>query len=245
MTDSIAVIDQEAVGNSLPQAQSTEIEIKNAPVYTDDGKLTEQDQADLRRYENTISQGKDTFLKVGKALAAICDRHLYRENYSTFAEYCSKKWGFSAKHGYRLIKAAETCDDLSSMDDIEVLLPRCGREARAYEGLSREQKHTVNVEATKKSGGKAPSAKVIEQEAAQFKRARPTDRQEERKIKTEKENLAIEAKDDGYTENDRVFLKYEDVCEYLRDLPPGTLNKLEKRNWLSANEEVAALLEKQ
>jgi hypothetical protein len=44
-------------------------------------------------------------------------------------------------------------------------------------------------------------------------------------------------------ENTIMFLKYEEICDYLRDLEPGVLTKLEKDHWIDANNEIASLLE--
>ena len=56
--------------------------------------------------EKVISRGWDTFLEVGRALATIRDKRLYRDAYENFEEYCRSKWEFSKTHANRLIEAA-------------------------------------------------------------------------------------------------------------------------------------------
>ena len=60
----------------------------------------------LAELEKTIGRGQKTFVEVGLALAEIRDVRLYKREYSSFKEYCEKKWGCTKQHAYRLIEAA-------------------------------------------------------------------------------------------------------------------------------------------
>jgi len=80
-------------------------------------KLSAEEKKTLAKYERTIKKGWDTFLEVGRALAAIRDQNLYREQYKTFAAYCRERWNYGRAHAYRLIGAAEVWDELSPMGD--------------------------------------------------------------------------------------------------------------------------------
>ncbi|HOC55674.1 MAG TPA: hypothetical protein PKI20_08645 [Verrucomicrobiota bacterium] len=60
----------------------------------------------LAELEKTIGRGQKTFVEVGLALAEIRDLRLYKREYSSFKEYCQKKWGWTKQHAYRLIEAA-------------------------------------------------------------------------------------------------------------------------------------------
>jgi hypothetical protein len=64
------------------------------------------DDQRLAELEKTIARGKKTFVDVGLALAEIRDLRLYRREFSSFKEYCQKKWGWTKQHAYRLIEAA-------------------------------------------------------------------------------------------------------------------------------------------
>ena len=80
------------------------------------GMLTQTENAKLRKHEDVIQRGKATFLEVGNALLAIRDERLYRQDHSSFEDYCAKRWGFSKRHAYRLIESSEVvetvCDPL-------------------------------------------------------------------------------------------------------------------------------------
>ncbi len=61
----------------------------------------------LGELEKIIQAGKQTFLEVGIALAEICERKLYKAEFSTFAEYTIKKWGWGKSYAYTLIESAK------------------------------------------------------------------------------------------------------------------------------------------
>ena len=68
--------------------------------------LTIHDANRLKQLETTITKGSKVFIDVGLALAEIKASKLYRENYSTFEQYCAVKWSWSKQHVYRLIECA-------------------------------------------------------------------------------------------------------------------------------------------
>ena len=61
----------------------------------------------LAELEKTIARGKKTFVEVGMALAEIRDLRLYKREYSGFAEYCEKKWGWTRRYTEYVIAGAE------------------------------------------------------------------------------------------------------------------------------------------
>src|SRR6266481_5319100 len=69
--------------------------------------LSPAEQRELFECEAVVRRGWQTFLEVGKALARIRDRKLYRAEYDTFDAYCRSKWQYAKSHAYRLIAAAE------------------------------------------------------------------------------------------------------------------------------------------
>ena len=71
--------------------------------------------ASLSELEAVIERGLETFVEVGLALLAIRDGKKYRENYSTFDDYCRERWGWSRQRGYQLMDAAK----MSTIVDIE------------------------------------------------------------------------------------------------------------------------------
>jgi len=126
--------------------------------------LTTTEKTDLARCERVIERGQKTFLEVGKALAEIRDRKLYRERCETFADYCTQTWGFSRQHAYRLIDAAHIEDQLQSVsptgDNSPVLASE--RHARELRRLPEEDRAEALDEARQRFGGNPSVAEVAE-----------------------------------------------------------------------------------
>lgn len=77
--------------------------------------LTAAEQAALEGYERTIESGKQAFIDVGTALAAVRDGRLYRAEYPDFQTYCVSRWGIGASRGRQLISAANVARLLESV----------------------------------------------------------------------------------------------------------------------------------
>ena len=69
----------------------------------------------LDELEAIIDRGRNSFYEVGLALLRIRDDRLYKEEYTTFEEYCLKKWNFTPQRGYSLMQAASVA---SLLDEI-------------------------------------------------------------------------------------------------------------------------------
>lgn len=69
-------------------------------------KLSDQERKEFAQLESGISEGLQTFLKVGGNLLRVRDARYYRENYNSFEHYCREKWGISRKRAYDMIDAA-------------------------------------------------------------------------------------------------------------------------------------------
>jgi hypothetical protein len=69
-------------------------------------KLSKIDEDHFAKLEKVIESGKKTFVAVGLALEEIRQERLYRIKYSTFEEYCQKRWGWNAHRGRQLINSA-------------------------------------------------------------------------------------------------------------------------------------------
>lgn len=68
----------------------------------------------LAALERTIEVGLRKFVEVGRALAAIRDRRLYRETHRRFQDYIEHRWGLSRARAYQLIGAADVADRVST-----------------------------------------------------------------------------------------------------------------------------------
>lgn len=94
----------------------------------------------LIQCESVIERGLHTFIDVGNALLEIRDNRLYREQYSTFEDYCRERWNIQRAHAYRMIEAAKLNTILSPIGDI---LPITESQARPLTSLEPEEQITV------------------------------------------------------------------------------------------------------
>lgn len=83
--------------------------------------------SELAKHEEVIEKGLNTFIEVGMALLAIRDRRLYRDEYSTFEDYCRDRWNMSRRHSNHLIQSAQVIENLGTMVPI---IPANERQAR-------------------------------------------------------------------------------------------------------------------
>jgi hypothetical protein len=90
--------------------------------------LTTTERRDLETLEHVVQRGLATFIEVGRALAEIRDRRLYRQTHGTFEEYCHEKWLLSRTRAYQMIDAAT----VSTIVD-KAALPAPANEAQARE----------------------------------------------------------------------------------------------------------------
>lgn len=78
--------------------------------------LTKSEQQLLHTAEATIKKGAEAFIEVGEALMTIRDKRLYRAEFSTFEEYCRRRWGFSKSSANRYIAANTVVGNLQDID---------------------------------------------------------------------------------------------------------------------------------
>jgi len=70
--------------------------------------LTEEEIERFAELEEIVEHGRQTYFAVGRALAEIRDRKLYRkENFATFDDYCRVRWQYTGGHARRLIRSSE------------------------------------------------------------------------------------------------------------------------------------------
>lgn len=80
-------------------------------------ELSAAEKTDLRRHEAIIRRGLGTFYTVGKALAEIRDRRLYRQTHPTFEAYCRSRWEMGVRRVHQLCGAAEVIDSLQNVNN--------------------------------------------------------------------------------------------------------------------------------
>jgi hypothetical protein len=72
--------------------------------------LTSVERTRLAELEGVVQTRLETFLTVGRALAEIRNRRLYREQYGTWEDYCAHKWGFNYGRANDLVRSAQIAD---------------------------------------------------------------------------------------------------------------------------------------
>ncbi len=121
----------------------------------DESAISSVEAAALADQEAIITQGLKTFYAVGTALLTIRDQRLYREDHSTFEDYCQERWGMTRRHANRLIEASEVIDNLGPIGPI---LPATESQARPLTQLPAEQQGPAWQEAVETAPNNKPTA---------------------------------------------------------------------------------------
>jgi len=66
----------------------------------------------LAQLETLIEGSLEKFLLAGRALLEIKTRRLYRQEYSTFQDYCMKRWAISERRGLDLVRSTAVAENL-------------------------------------------------------------------------------------------------------------------------------------
>ena len=99
-----------------------------------------EEQQELAHCEAVIERGFETFFEIGRAMAIIRDKRLYRADYKTFEEYCSTRWSLERRHAYRLMDASKVIENVSNWTQI---LPATESQARPLTSLEPDQQRVV------------------------------------------------------------------------------------------------------
>ena len=94
-----------------------------------------EEQQELAHCEAVIERGFETFFEIGRAMAIIRDKRLYRAEFSTFEEYCRDRWGMSRIHAHRFIESAQVVANLLPIGNI----PATESQARPLTSLEPDQ----------------------------------------------------------------------------------------------------------
>ena len=74
--------------------------------------LTLAEKTRLHQLERQISTGIESFISVGKNLIEIRDSGLWREDYSSFEQYLTRRWGISMSRGKDLMRSTQVAENL-------------------------------------------------------------------------------------------------------------------------------------
>ena len=120
----------------------------------------EKDFKDLEQMEQTIRSGIEAFVTVGRCLAEIHERKLYKlRGFSNFSEYCEIQFKISRAHGYRQITHVAMCQTIG--EDPSKVSERATRPLVKLQDTATIKK--IWQEAKSANGGKMPSSGVVNQ----------------------------------------------------------------------------------
>lgn len=115
------------------------------------------------------------FQNAGPALSEIHDKELYLETHNDWENYCKDRWGYSGKHGYRLIKSSKTLERVRPTGDTNMGILLNERQLRVISTAPEEHQAEI-VEAVLhecSEAGREPTAKDFEKAAKPFIPAKP------------------------------------------------------------------------
>ena len=168
-SEAIKVENQAAmksVGNPLPSGRSPPVPYRRTvEAVNARSALSLTEQREFTDCEAIIEKGWETFVEVGRALARIRDKKLYRSEHDTFEAYCREKWQYAKSHVYRLIGAAEVLTCLSPIGDIPV--PSHEAQVRPLIGLEPEKALAAWKRAVEKAHGAMITAKLVKEAVAE------------------------------------------------------------------------------
>jgi len=131
-------------------------------------KLSKDEVEELERCETVIRKGWGTFLDVGRALATIRDKGLFKGKYDTFDLYWKKELGVSRSYAYSLIESAAVNDQMSAIADIGVK-PLNEAQLRELIPVKEDRRIDAWKRAVELAGDKPITAKIVRKAALKFK----------------------------------------------------------------------------
>jgi hypothetical protein len=121
--------------------------------------------------EAKVERSLKAFWEIGQALGQIRDRRLYRQDFSTFEDYCTNRWEMSRRWAYQLIEAATVYENVRHGAQI---LPANERQVRPLTALpSQEQPRAWDQAVSTAPNGKLTAfhvARVVEEHQKKISR---------------------------------------------------------------------------
>jgi hypothetical protein len=132
------------------------------------------DDGDLKTLEQCEALiGRRAFLGEARALQVIRDHRLYQAEYSSFNDYCKRRWGYVRQYVDYLIRARAVCRDLTTLvvnNTPDYPLPLAETQCRRLASLTTEQRIAAWRRAIEAAGGLQPTETVIARVVAEVKR---------------------------------------------------------------------------
>jgi hypothetical protein len=138
-------------GNAEPQEAIPDSQLETAEP---ENLLNSAEVLELSSLEATVERGLRAFWEMGQALRQIRDKRLYRQDYSTFEDYCISRWEMSRRSADQLIGAATVYENFERHG--AQILPANERQTRPLVPLPPEQQR----EAWTRAISTAPNGRV-------------------------------------------------------------------------------------
>jgi hypothetical protein len=164
---------------SIPVSGETETEnLKKIRILKMGGSepLSKREKGVLNAAEGLIAKHLATFFEVGAALLGIREQRLYREEFSSFEEYCRIRWRLNRSHAYRMLDAAEVKMHLSPIGDIP--LPENECQIRPLSGLPAKTAKKAWRIAFERAGDKQPTGDQVRKIVIEITKGAETKRHE-------------------------------------------------------------------
>ena len=117
---------------------------------------------DLAQNEAIIQKGLNTFYEVGNALTEIRDNKQYKENYSTFEDYCLERWDIKRRQAYKFIEASQVVSNLQNVPNLaQNEMPNNAGQVTEIAKAPQEEQAEVWETAQEETGSEQPTAKEI------------------------------------------------------------------------------------
>lgn len=132
--------------------------------------LSDGERLRFEQCRETIRANLKTCFEVGKALAEIRDKELYREHWTSFEKFCQAEFSVSRAHAYRLIDAAGVKETVKTSPIGDTV--QSESHARALKDVP-EKLRTEVLEAASAATGGTPTADAIREAAKTIVPAKP------------------------------------------------------------------------
>lgn len=172
--------------------------------------LVPAEAARLAELEAVVTNGLNTFVAVGRALAEIRDGRLYRTTHGTFEAYCERQWNLSRPRAYQLIEAATVTEALST--NVDTPAPVNEGQARQLTGLPVATAAEVMRKAHDDTAGRVTATAI--RQAREVVSPRPAPSPLADRIARE-----LAASDDSYAETAAEPVLSSAVSDYLESSP--------------------------
>ena len=151
--------------------------------------LTDAEALELSSLEATVERSLKAFWEIGQALRQIRDRRLYRQDFSTFEDYCTNRWEMSRRSAYQLIEAATVYENVRHGAQI---LPANERQVRPLTALpSQEQPRAWAQAVSTAPNGKLTAfhvARVVEEHQKKISRNKSNNENSSKNQRTQTAN---------------------------------------------------------